>query len=277
MERAVRIRTSGTVVARAARLGMLCALAAALATCGGDGGTGPGTPSGPSIFGVDAANNLVLFRAGSPGTITRQVAITGLQAGESVVGIDFRSVDRRLYAVGSTSRLYTLDVQTGAATLVGAGPFDPDLNGAVFGVSFDLATDQLRILSDANQNLRLDPVTREAVRDGLIFYGPGDVNNGANPNIVGVAYAGPTIFVIDSRLDVAATLAAPTAGRLATVGPLGVDTINLVGFDVASDGTAYAALTVGGSSSLYTINLATGAATLVGGIASSIGSLAVAP
>jgi len=59
----------------------------------------------------------------------------------------------------------------------------------------------------------------------------------------------------------------PNNGTLNTVGALGVDTSDVVGFDITNPGgTAYAALRVGGNSQLYTINLTTGAATLVGNV-----------
>ena len=46
-----------------------------------------------------------------------------------------------------------------------------------------------------------------------------------------------------------------------------MDTSDVVGFDITNPGgTAYAALRVGGNSQLYTINLTTGAATLVGNV-----------
>jgi uncharacterized protein DUF4394 len=58
----------------------------------------------------------------------------------------------------------------------------------------------------------------------------------------------------------------PNAGTLLTVGPLGVDTNFLTGFDISGlTGIAYASLTTEElSSALYLINLGTGAATLVG-------------
>jgi hypothetical protein len=61
---------------------------------------------------------------------------------------------------------------------------------------------------------------------------------------------------------------------------LGIDTSGLVGFDIAADGTAFVSLTVGSIARLYTINLATGAATLVGPIGNGapvIRDIAVAP
>src|SRR5207249_3516420 len=60
--------------------------------------------------------------------------------------------------------------------------------------------------------------------------------------------------------------ASPNGGVLTVVGSMGVNvSANEVGFDIAQGtGTAFAALDVGGVSGLYTVNLATGAATLVG-------------
>ena len=62
----------------------------------------------------------------------------------------------------------------------------------------------------------------------------------------------------------------PTAGTLFTIGPMGaVSAFNRVGLDVGPSGTAFAYLeAAGGVPQLYTIDLATGAATLVGGIGS---------
>ena len=72
----------------------------------------------------------------------------------------------------------------------------------------------------------------------------------------------------------------PNGGVITTIGSLGVNTDANVGFDIArGTNTAYAALRVGGSSGLYTINLATGAADLVGaiGTGSTIVGLTVLP
>ena len=57
--------------------------------------------------------------------------------------------------------------------------------------------------------------------------------------------------------------------ELATVGALGLDSDDRIGFDIATSGSgnpAFASLTVAGVTRFYTINLGTGAATLVGTI-----------
>src|SRR5262249_31358318 len=85
------------------------------------GGVPLGTPSTATVtildndttptnaFGVDAANNLVRFSTASPGTIVSSTPITGLQAGETILAIDFRPANNTLYGLGSTSRIYAIN------------------------------------------------------------------------------------------------------------------------------------------------------------------------
>jgi hypothetical protein len=226
------------------------------------------------VWALTTTNVLVRFDSATPGTILSTVPVAGLQSGENLLGIDFRPATGQLYGLGSTSRLYAINPTTGVANAL-ASPFSPLLSGTDFGFDFNPTVDRIRVVSDADQNLRLNPDTGTmTVTDTPLAYTPGDDNAGANPNVVGAAYTNnvaggstTTLYGIDSSLDVLVTHTNPNAGILATVGPLGIDTSSLSGFDIsATTGVAYAALTVGGTSRLYTINLATGAATLVGTI-----------
>ena len=211
----------------------------------------------------------------APGAIISTTAVTGLQASETILGIDFRPATGQLYALGSTSRLYTLDTTTGAATPVTTTAFTPALSGVDFGFDVNPVADRIRVVSDADQNFRLNPNTgAPAIVDGTLAYAAGDPNAGQNPNVVGSAYTNnfagattTTLYAVDSNLDILVIQNPPNAGLLNTVGVLGVNTSGPVGFDIGAGGnTAFAALTVGGVSQLYTINLVTGAATLVGDI-----------
>lgn len=196
------------------------------------------------------------------------VPLTGLQAGETLVGIDTRPANSLLYGVGSTSRLYTLNPLTGVATVVGsAGSFT--LNGTAFGTDFNPVPDRLRQVSNTEQNLRLNP------NDGTLTA----TDTALNPagNIVSVAYtnnfpgaASTTLFAIDSAAGTLNNITVPNSGGpITTIGSLGLGT-NLneaIGFDiVGTDTTGFAAITTGGVSKLYSINLATGAATDLGTI-----------
>ena len=70
------------------------------------------------------------------------------------------------------------------------------------------------------------------------------------------------LYVIDYTTDWLYTQKPPNDGTLADVGQLGVNAEADNRFDIGgTSGTAYAILTVGSSTKLYTINLATGAAT----------------
>jgi len=282
--------TSAALTRRALRAGCLIAATAVLAAACDDDATGPSGPFGRAIYAVDDANTLIRFGSTRPDQVAR-AAITGMQPGETVVGIDFRAVDRRLYAVGSSSRIYTVDTVTAVATPVGSAAFTPALNGAAFGVDFNPVPDRVRVHTDAEQNLRLNQLTGAvAATDGALAYAAGDAGAGTNPAIAGTAYtnsvapapATTVLFAIDSGRDVLVTLPNPNDGQMRTVGPLGVATTDRVGFDiVGSDGSAFATLTEAGASRsrLYTINTTTGAATLVGTIEhrSPLRGIAVAP
>ncbi|BBO36422.1 DUF4394 domain-containing protein [Lacipirellula parvula] len=249
----------------------LCALALFI--------SGAQTPaSAELIYGIAAVGNstaLLSWDSASPGSIISGSFVSGLQSNETIVGIDFRPATGGLYALGTSSRLYTLNTSTGAATAV-AAPFSPALNGFNFGFDFNPTIDRIRVVAETNKNLVLNPITgavQLAATD--LAFGPGDPNFGIDPNVVNSAYtnnfAGATttqLYGIDTALDILVTQA-NNAGTLGTVGPLGFNVTGVGGFDISgTTGIAYAALLLSGSSqsNLYTINLATGAATPVGQI-----------
>ncbi len=221
--------------------------------------------------------------------------ITGLQNNEQILGIDFRPATGQLYGLGSSSRLYLIDTDTAVATQVG-NPFAISLSGSSFGFDFNPAVDRIRVTSDAGQNLRLNPITGSVVdfnmatpaidADGNLSYG-----NSVAPNVAGSAYTnsdndpttGTLLFNIDTVQDALVTqgsadnIVSPNSGRLFTVGGLGFDAASPLGFDiVTSNGTntAYAVFANRNTarnftpsvSTLFTINLATGAATPLGTI-----------
>ncbi len=228
------------------------------------------------LYGVDTQNRLVTFNGDTSTSISR-IPFTGLPAGEQIVGLDVRPANKQVVALSSASRLYRIDVATGAATAIGAGPFTPALSGASFGFDFNPTVDRIRVTSDARQNLRLHPDTGAAAAvDGTLTYAVGDAGASSTPRVVGSAYtnsvAGATttsLFGIDAGRDFLALQNPPNNGTLVSVGALGVDAGDNAGFDISSvDGVAYAALQVtpSASSGLYRIDLTTGRATLVGRI-----------
>ncbi len=213
-----------------------------------------------TAFGLTTDNVIVRFDTNAPGTGLRVVAITGLQPGETALAIDLRPSTGQLYLLGSTSRLYVVDTNTGAAVAVGA-PFSPALSGTRFGIDFHPVLDSIRLISDLGQNQDLDP---DSGRVSSVFP---DISS-VSTRIVESAHSDNVpegtmtrLFAIDSRTD---ELLTTTQGGFQPVGALGIDTSDLVGFDIAAnDDAAYATLT-DASTSLYRIDLSTGAASLVG-------------
>lgn len=231
-----------------------------------------------SVYGLTTANNLVRFNSARANTILSTVAITGLQGGENLLGIDFRPATGQLFGLGSTSRIYRINQTTGVATSVGT--LTTPILGTNFGFDFNPVPDRIRITSDAEQNLRANPVDGTNLVDGVLAYAVGDLNAGQNPNIVASGYTNSfggatttTLYDIDSNLGVLAIQNPPNNGTLNTVGRLGVNITGEAGLDIApGNNTALATLQVQGatSSALYSVNLTTGAATVIGPIGGGV-------
>ena len=230
------------------------------------------------LWALTTSNNLLNFNSSNPAAFSLR-PITGLASGETALGIDFRPAlpTGRLYVLGSTGRLYLVsDPNSGAATAVGGGPFSPALSGAEYGFDFNPTVDRIRIVGDSDQNLRAHPDLGTIVAvDSSLYYVGGDPNAGQNPSVTAAAYTNSVagavstlLYDIDSNLDVLAIQAPPNAGRLTTVGAVGIDVTHDNGFDISGvSGVAYLVSGWGPTNAaLYTLNLASGQATLVGAI-----------
>ena len=236
-----------------------------------------------TIYALTTANSLIRFDSSSPGAVGAPIVITGLGAGENLVGIDFRPASTgSLFGVGqlgNVGSVYQINLLTGAATSILSGF---GLTGSSFGVDFNPVPNALRIVSDSGQNLRITAGGGGVVNtDTPLNPGTPTIGGAAYSNNVPGGVAGQTtLYEIDYTSDTLVTQGSvnfppgtsPNTGTLFTVGALGVNTSSLVGLDISAlTGTAFASLTTGAAapfSSLYTINLASGAATLIGAIGS---------
>jgi len=245
-------------------------IAAAIAVCAS-------AFSAEVLVGSASGQRLVVFSSADPSDAA-VVSVKGLQPGEEIVGLDQRPATGELYALGSSYRLYTIDLTSKTATAIGSGPFTNTLAGASVGFDFNPTVDRIRLVTDAGVNLRLNPTNGLIVAvDGSLAYATNDVATGITSRIAGAGYinndtnpaTGTVLYDIDAGRDTLVMQNPPNAGTLVTLGPLGVSASSVVGFDVAgSDGTAYASLVLDGDkrAGLYTINLMSGAATFVGWI-----------
>jgi len=217
-------------------------------------------PTEPVAYAINSSNELVIFNPFNPAPVNK--SITGLVSGETILGMDFRPLNGQLYALGSTSRLYTINASSGVAAVVGTGPLSTLILGTDFGFDFNPTVDMIRLVSNSGQNLRLNPNTGIVTAiDGILSPGTPSVTAAAYTN----NFAGATatvLYDIDTQNSRLYKQDPPNIGTLVEVGPLGVTATGANGFDIGStSGTAYALLTVGGVTKVYTINLTTGAAT----------------
>jgi len=254
-------------VANLYTINLLTGAATLVGTVGGGGAAKRGFAyvTGPEmIFAVTTTNRLLSFRSSAPGSPLGNTAITGLQPGENLLGIDFRPSTAELYAIGSTSRLYRIDTASALATQVGGGAFAPSLAGNAFGFDFNPVTDQIRVVSDAGQNLRINPDLATVVTDSNLSP-VGNVVAAAHANNVAGA-ASTTLYDIDSASDELLIQNPANGGALTVVGPLNVDASSLVGFDIGPAGPGFAVITLqgGGSMALYRVTLGTGGVVNVG-------------
>ena len=223
-------------------------------------------------LGNDGAT-LIRFDSATPGTTSTVGVIAG--ATVKLDGLDFRPADGLLYGYESaTSGIYRVNTSTGATTLVSTS--SAPVTAATMGIDFNPVPDRLRVATNDGDNRRINIATGAAITDGALVYAAGDANAGAAPRVADVAYTnsdklaatGTQLFYIDWVLNTLANTTNPNGGVINTVGALGVDTDENVGFDIVTDAagvnTAFASLNVGGVQGFYGINLATGAATLIG-------------
>lgn len=258
-----------------------------------------------TAVGLTNANpsTLVTFPVGDPGAaVPATINFPNVDGGilgpdTNLIGLDHRPRGGALYAQASRGTLYVLTPAAAAgqfnATAVNVTPFVSPFGVSAlsdFGFGFNPAADAIRVVEEENLNFRFSP------NNGNTLGTDGNLNPG-DPRIVAADYTNSfdgttstTLYDIDSGSDrlftqgsVGGTPVSPNTGTLIDVGPLGVDTTDHAGLDIAqASGTAYAAFERAGgpgSSVLHTVNLSTGAATPVGTIAGGmpLESLSVVP
>ena len=215
-------------------------------------------PTNPVGYSTDNSNNLLIFDLNVSAFAVAK-PITGLQAGENILGIDMRPATGQLYALGSSSRLYTINMSSGVAAAVNTVAFTPALAGTSFGFDFNPTVDRIRVVSNTGQNMRLDPNT------GLVAAMDGPLNPGT-PAVSAAAYTNSfagagttTLYVIDAATDKLYIQSPPNNGTLIEIGSLGINITADNGFDIGGrSGKAYGVFNIGTITKLYTIDLATG-------------------
>ena len=268
MTRTIRRALTGAVA--------LAAVAALTAT-GIVASSATGRDDDLDVIGLTGDQRLVRFEADNPRRTKDIGEINGLAGDTSLVGIDYRVQDGKLYGVGNSGGIYTLSTWDASATMV--SQLTVPLTGMFFGVDFNPAADGLRVVSDTGQNLRHDVnpggVT---VADTMLTFPPATT---AATGVAAAAYTNndldprtaTTLFDIDAAMDRIAVQSPANSGQLVPTGSLGVDAGPNVGADifskvrggVAVDNQALATVQVNGRYRLVEIDPLTGAARDQGG------------
>jgi hypothetical protein len=250
-------------------------------------GATAGTVQAQVMTGLTSAGSLVQFSSAAPGVLLGPaVPVTGLTAGDVLVGMDVRPVDGALVGLGynsgvGTARVYSLNTLTGAATQINANPVTIGTGVSGFGVDFNPVPNALRIVTNAatGNNLRITVGGTGAINTDSTL-------NPGTPSIQAAAYSNnfagttvTTLYVIDATLnalftqgDVNGTPTSPNTGTLLNQrGLTGVTGSQVTGFDIVGAGTAFLSTGAG----LFSLNLNTGAATPLGNFPAGTTILAV--
>jgi len=225
----------------------------------------PATASATDVvFAPTPGNDLVSFTSQAPGRILTTEPIDGLAAGETTVGMDMRPATSQLFALTSSGRLLIVDRSSGATLGVGAVPIP--ITGTTIRFDFNPTVDRIRIVTDTDLNLRVDPNTGlVSSTDTPLVYAPGDAGVGTSPTVgaagytnsgFGAAPATTELFGIDSGRDSLVKQDPPNNGALNTIGALDLDAVEPVHFDITGGGTRLAAFAVAGvtGSQLFSVN-----------------------
>lgn len=280
---------------RFAPLAALLAAALALAGCVS---TAPaeGPPRKETVFAATASGELIRFNAGQPSRLLSRVAISGLDSGDRLTGIDFRIARGVLFALSARGRLYTLDTASGKLTAVGPGVGQAAADQAV-GFDFNPAADRIRVVTASGRNLRLHPDSGAlAAEDPPLRYADGDAAGVTAARVGAAAYTYnntdpklTTNYALDlargtlvrqGSVEGVLPVVSPNTGLLATVGALGTGMVDDAAFDIADvSNAALAALRRGSVTQLHLVDLATGRATLLGrvGDGQALAGLAIEP
>lgn len=202
-----------------------------------------------------------------------------LMGGASLVGIDVRPADGKLYGLAADGAIVTVDAKTGAwqkvSQLSEALPA-----GVALAVDFNPVADRMRIVGANGLNLRVNVADGKAMVDGTLKYGGMDPSMHAMPAVTAIGYTNSmagaketTLYDVDTKAGTLVRQAPPNDGVLGTVGQLGLKVEGPVAFDVWSDakGMHTGWLVAGGQ--LHTVDLSSGKAQAVGAIAGLTGAV----
>lgn len=239
-----------------------------------------GAAAAAPAIGLTGDRTLVMFD-------TETLAVSGtmdVSGVERLHGIDVRPADGMLYGVTGDGKVITIDTATGAATEKSTlSETLPD--GVMASVDFNPVADRLRIVGSDGTNLRANVDDGAVTVDGKLAYEAADMHAGETPNIVAVAYTNSVgkpeataMYDIDATIGGLIQQAPPNDGVLKAIGKLGVTGSDNFALDISATADLQNTAWLVAGKTLHTVDLATGAATVVGDIDSeALRDIAILP
>lgn len=235
-----------------------------------------------TLLGVTANNRLVSFDSSAPATFLTDFAITGLKASDGVtadpsavlVNLAWNSDNNSHYGIDTNGNFYSVS-QAGVATVIDS-TFTP--TGFNAGFAYDSFTQKFLFASDDAESVLIGTSGARTNNPALV-YGAGDAKFGTAPKIFGAGIDTDfgTSYFVDADLDILASSLDPNFSELLTIGGLGLDVVSFGGLTVDAEGVLWGTLSTDGlTSSLYSINTTTGAATLAAGFGAGVGMESIA-
>jgi hypothetical protein len=238
-----------------------------------------------NAYALTSTGQIIKFKTTEPTAIDNAVSVSGLASGQSLVQLALRPATGTYYGVTSDNKLATVDPESGAVSGISADAFSTDTLTNV-AIAFDPVSDQLRVTASSTastttrENLRVDPGDGHLLnRSTDLVY---DDGSGNHPQLNALAYTNSggggstTLYGLDVSSQQlvrigqsnASSVTSADEGSTALEGSLGTSFGSSIGFAIAAqDGAAYAVLgPTGSGASLYSIDLDSGAATLIGAV-----------
>ncbi len=214
------------------------------------------------------SNDTLAWMDTESGHVTGKTFVTGISG--RVLDIDVRPSDGRLYGLFEDGTVATIDPQTGVATRLETLKTVPAA-GTHVTVDFNPVADAMRIMASDGTNLRTKIAGGAVAEDKPHAFASDDMHASERPAIIAGAYTNSyqgtektALYNIDGTIAGLIRQDPPNDGTLKAVGKLGVALEPSVGFDILADGTGGNEAWLMNGVTLYSVDLNTGKATLVG-------------
>ncbi|MFX0545373.1 DUF4394 domain-containing protein [Roseovarius sp. S1116L3] len=199
---------------------------------------------------------------------------------DSLLGLDLRPSNNTLVGVTPDMAVVSIDPATGEATQMSMMDTPLPVEDQPVIVDFNPMADKLRFMTGTT-NHRVDVDSGAVTVDGSLDWQEGDMHVGEMPTIAAAAYINSygkpektAMFDIDSTIVAVIQQVSPNDGTLSAIGKLGIDAPEAnYAFDIQTSADMENTGWLLNGSTLYTVDLESGAATEVGMIKGADGAI----